>query len=46
MARRELHGLRTAGKYAPDVYLLTAVSSSAPAFEPLTPTQDRMPERQ
>ncbi len=40
VAKRELHGLRTAGKYAPDVYLLTAVGSSAPAFERLAPAQD------
>lgn len=40
VARRELHGLLTAGKYTPDVYLLTAVGSSAPAFERLTPAQD------
>ena len=39
VARRELHGLRTAGKYAPDIYLLTAVGSSAPALELLTPAQ-------
>ncbi|WP_158686542.1 hypothetical protein [Streptomyces griseoflavus] len=39
VARRELHGLRTAGKYVPDIYLLTAVGSSVPALELLTPAQ-------
>ncbi|MGW1719848.1 hypothetical protein [Streptomyces sp. NPDC002156] len=39
-ARRELSGLRTAGKYTPDIYLLTAVGSSAPALESLTTAQE------
>ncbi|MFJ4790967.1 hypothetical protein [Streptomyces sp. NPDC088794] len=39
VARRELHGLRTAGKYAPDIYLITAVGSSTPAIEFLSPVR-------
>ncbi|PBC92419.1 hypothetical protein BX281_0068 [Streptomyces sp. Ag82_O1-15] len=38
VARREPHGLRTAGKYTPDLYLLTAVGSS-PALELLASAQ-------
>ncbi|MFD9196062.1 hypothetical protein ACFWCA_48640 [Streptomyces phaeochromogenes] len=37
VAARELHGLSMAHKYAPDIYLLTAVGTSGPGLELLTP---------
>ncbi|MDX3524823.1 hypothetical protein [Streptomyces scabiei] len=40
VTRRELHGRRVAGRYTPDVYLLTDVGSSAPTLAFLTPAQD------
>ncbi|MEV7203463.1 hypothetical protein [Streptomyces griseoluteus] len=40
VARQELHGLHTAGKYTPDIYLLSAVGTAAPTLELLTPAQN------
>jgi hypothetical protein len=40
VARQELHGLHTVGKYAPDIYLLSAVGSAEPILELLTPAQN------